>query len=831
MPDVAPLLVAILSLVATVTLGVAIVGRRDLSDPRCRRCKADLRDAAMTGAGACACGSDLSRPRAVRYPYRLRWRTLSVAAMLALGAFLLGLAETRVISSGLGWRYVHPNWYFRLDWLASEGSELDEKVLAQRVQDLRSRDDAASLLGSMLRKPLPPGSSTFVSFAQVVEKAAPRDELAARCAETIASRIALDLGGRTLAFELWGFRYPLTAYMCMCVRVDCVKVDGVEVPFEREGDRFADGASDVWRRFGHSRAVARLPDMPLDRCLVEVEGETIFLPFPVSGDWPMRDATLRRTANPAEWGIEVMRAPFAISNAPTSPAVTLPQGPTQPSARVVALREWFAPFLGNPSGRREPMRLAARTPLTCGVVGILCGLCVLPVFLLVRRASCSRWRLDVAACLGCGSRLRAEGVSVPAQCPECGRETVRLRVGYGTRTVSVALAVTLGVFGAVLLVVFAALFVPLMAARAGDRVHRLVWDTDRVATWSADQRLAGVPPLVELRRALPEPTPISRLVGGGVMDDTSELGLADRMCVRWAAVNDARGREGRPLSRLEQVGWIYAMATGVATATAPDGRGDPSMRLERLRSEFTAMRDAFGYPGIRLPRAVRVDDSIRPRCTQNVEASVVHVRATHGSDSAWTPVLEATVGQATDVGVTDVSFEWSLQGLSSVEGCAGTFEGAVRVFPAAGRVTAVTEPTFNPLDGEAIVTLEIRETGDRDLVTIVADDASVGVALAGSWRLGDVAGPATPSVLGRQVDGAWVGLVSLAEWTGDEMAGQRARRPNELVATFVPDTNAKPVRLPRVGTVSIVWGAETTVRFRRIETSPFDVVTRYELVP
>ncbi|MBL9149472.1 MAG: hypothetical protein JNM94_12350, partial [Phycisphaerae bacterium] len=116
MPDIAPLVIAVLSLLATVTLGVALYGRRDLSSPRCRGCKADVREKAMDGSFTCACGAELLKRRAVKFPYRVRRRWAVVGLAFALAAFGLGVVETRVLSIGLGWRAVYPNWLFNLTW-------------------------------------------------------------------------------------------------------------------------------------------------------------------------------------------------------------------------------------------------------------------------------------------------------------------------------------------------------------------------------------------------------------------------------------------------------------------------------------------------------------------------------------------------------------------------------------------------------------------------------------------------------------------------------------------------------------------------------------------
>jgi hypothetical protein len=861
MPDFAPLLVALLSLAATVTLGIALFGRRDLSSPRCDRCNADLRDAAMSGATECACGTPFARRHAAQFPYRLRRRLAVVGLAFALAALALGMVEARVLSIGLGWRAVQPNWYFNAAWPYGADDVFDGEVLLRRVDALTSRDEARALLDALLSKPVTPGRGGYrvsLALGRLVALAALDKAQAARYARAVVDGAGLEFEDGEIrlgvASSVVGF-----ATNSVIVRIDAVEADGVPVPFERGGEEIGSSSSN-WRLQGMlARTVALVDDLDPVAQGVRVRGEFAILPLDSLAARLPEDPRLASSDDPGAWGVDIARTNFDIQvgSAATGPsAAALTQAPGEQllqllrdAANSAALR----PFAAEPTGRAEPMIVAAAQPLACAAVGAGLGVAALLGLLALRALVVSSWRLDVAACGGCRSSLRGEGRSVPAVCPECGRPTSARDLRYGTRVVRPGLAVALAVPVALGLAALAWLAAPPSASRAAGWLRETLRTPRAVAGWFADHLLAGE------RRSLGgsddidaiwAPLPISPWTD----EERQQCAaiMVDRVASKWRSAFERRTRAGSPPNADELLAWMTAVAGGCRRAADP-------VRAAELHAELEAMAETFGIPALTLPRCVRFGEWIMPQLPQRMRYATHYVQCrTLGGDEfvrRWTPMREfhMTSGVAPEHLLCSVDWRFAgrdraswLLGLpsSALEGLSetipahgalfGTADRVVRVFVRDGPVTVVTDPELNPLDGEAAVTLEIRETGERDLVSIEADDGVVGVALAGSWRLGNDTGNPAQMVLRRELPlhqaGPWVGLASIADWTGDADAGAIDARPDELVATFVPDPDPGPVAVPEIG-VTIVWGAETTVRFRRVPGSPLDPVARYELRP
>jgi hypothetical protein len=825
MPDIAPLLIAILSLVATVTLGVALYGRRDLSSPRCRRCKADVREKAMDGSFTCACGAGLLKRRAVTFPYRLLRRWAAVGLAFALAAIVLGVVETRVLSIGLGWRAVQPDWYFRWAWPYGDDQGFDHEVLAWHVRNLTSRAEARELLDAVIKKPLPRAVKAEDAFASLLAKASPDGERAARTGEFIVAGLTLDVSrdGRSLSLHWPGPGGPFSRGFA--VRVERITRGGDPVRFVRASAHVA-GINESWRLLGDGDLIAHLEDgdayLPAGEIIVY--GDLVCPPAGLTLATLEEDPIIVLEDDPDRWGLDLVRCRFAISTAATP--TTNAGGGASAAAWNPAVATALEPFLGGAEGFVRRPALAAAQPVACAALGLLVGLVTLAGIVAVRLVAVSPWALDVAGCARCRSHVRGAGTTLPHRCPECGVEVTASGVRYALRQVVWPLVVAGGLLVAIVVLASTAFVGPRVVSKMVDR--QTAWASDPVedAGWSGERLLAG-------DRAMGRDLRMRYLGAYQESLDTS-LALARAIAGGWRESESARTAEGRPPRESERVAWMYAVARALSNRFTP---ADP-VRDAELVATFEAMRDEWRLPGVALPRAVRVGERIKPRLRMPFALWIVHIELRDCRNMRvaqdWTSNLKSPLPIAARVGGVHCDMEWTLgQGLDAdaLASHCGTIRGNVHVLPNDGPVTVVTDPALNPLDGGATVTLEIRETGERDLVTITADDAAVGVALAGSWRLGDASGGTPPRVLTRQSGGPWVGLVSVAAWTGDARAGAFDERPDEVVATFVPDPDAGPIELGASGTVTILWGSETTVRFRRVPQREFDMVARYELVP
>src|SRR4051794_1857571 len=76
--SIIPLLALVIAIVGLILLWTGVRGVPEFGEPRCARCKYDLRGFAQEVARVCSeCGADLTRPRAVRFgDYRRRPRRI-----------------------------------------------------------------------------------------------------------------------------------------------------------------------------------------------------------------------------------------------------------------------------------------------------------------------------------------------------------------------------------------------------------------------------------------------------------------------------------------------------------------------------------------------------------------------------------------------------------------------------------------------------------------------------------------------------------------------------------------------------------------------------------
>ncbi|MBL9149798.1 MAG: hypothetical protein JNM94_13995, partial [Phycisphaerae bacterium] len=774
---------------------------------------------------------------------RRRWAVVGLA--FALAAFGLGVVETRVLSIGLGWRAVYPNWLFNLTWRYGQAAAHDRRVLLRRMDALESREEARALLGAVLGRS-DPNRSPFrgdaqSSFARLVAMAAPSGDLAARLGQAFVVGASADGYGRSIVLSFPHIVTGIGEGAVIAVRVDQVLVGGVDVPFERTGDAFA-GADGAWRGWSHGRSMASIPELPesaIDDDSPRVPdlqaiGEVVVLPFTSAHEWWTTDPALATESDPERWGLDVVRVPF-VARGSRNERVNFNGSFPLFTGMPPVVSDRLAPFLGGENGFTLPPLVAASQPIACAVVGVAVGLAALLGIAVVRFATVSPWMLNVAACPRCRSCVRGPGTGLPERCPECGAEADPATVRYGLRVVVRSLAVLGGALVGLAVAALATFVAGAAVERVRASVSAVAWDDNYIATWLAHQSLLGQGIFAESDADPLRPS--IRSIGNGFPDSAAraaaERAFALTIASGWQDAEAERAAAGRPPSMTERLGW-YETVSAMQRRNANDDVG--------LVAACESMRDAWKLPGVTLPRAVRVGERIVPRLCPPYERALRALKVREyrpdRASPGWARLPDSPLGVATEVGSVACELEWRLAFEDDAEGSidqaiGGVVRGSVRVLPNDGSVTVVTDPALNPLDGGATVTLEIRETGERDLVTITADDAAVGVALAGSWRLGGAGAVTALSVVeGEPVPrGPWVGLVSVPAWTGDANAGAFDGRPDEVVATFVPDPNAGPIELDASGIFSILWGAETTVRFRRVPPRGLDVVTRYELVP
>lgn len=130
-----PLLILLLLMGGAVLLAVGFVGRVELADPHCRKCKYSLRGQLMSGAApeACPeCGAPLSDRRAVRFGTRKRGVALMVvgAAMLVLPVLVVVIAAAMSVSS----RSVQSNNALLADLATTADQPWDWREVESRIR-------------------------------------------------------------------------------------------------------------------------------------------------------------------------------------------------------------------------------------------------------------------------------------------------------------------------------------------------------------------------------------------------------------------------------------------------------------------------------------------------------------------------------------------------------------------------------------------------------------------------------------------------------------------------------------------------------------------------
>lgn len=166
-PDVAFLVAIALAFCGIVAVVAGAVGQASLRSPRCRRCRADVRDRAWDSAPRCSCGAALDAHGAVRFVGRER----SLSAVIA-GALL--------VAAGIGVSWWHLS-------LREQGLSWRELLPASwEVANLRSDREPNNALDSLRRR----------AAAQTIS---PADRAAALDAIGASPSARRDLASRTIA--------------------------------------------------------------------------------------------------------------------------------------------------------------------------------------------------------------------------------------------------------------------------------------------------------------------------------------------------------------------------------------------------------------------------------------------------------------------------------------------------------------------------------------------------------------------------------------------------------------------------------------------------------
>lgn len=132
-PDPAFLLAIALAFCGVVAIVCGLLGQVSLRHPRCRRCRADVRDRAWDASPTCACGADLTRHGAVRFAGRERSVTAAVAGViLVLAGIGITQFQLSLRAEGRSWREILP--------------------AAWEIGNLRSGRDPNEALRSLIRR-------------------------------------------------------------------------------------------------------------------------------------------------------------------------------------------------------------------------------------------------------------------------------------------------------------------------------------------------------------------------------------------------------------------------------------------------------------------------------------------------------------------------------------------------------------------------------------------------------------------------------------------------------------------------------------------------------
>ncbi|MBL9150738.1 MAG: hypothetical protein JNM94_18780 [Phycisphaerae bacterium] len=817
MLDVAPLLVALLLFAATLTFGRWLVGHRDRSTPRCRRCGADARPHAWDDPPTCACGHSLSAPGGIRLPRRRRRRLLVVAAVAALAAVALGAWSVQVRSGGAGWTNRLPARV--LAWLAPVVAEYDDFELLRRSRQRISPSEAEALLDAQLRL-VSQGSAQNESIVTEVVRtlssvAQPRGALADRVASWRAGALLAGVTPRETGTTI-DLAVPteigLDPGFPMYVRPLEVRIDDVAVPF-----RSVNALESGW--LSVAGAAARI-DVPLmvarDPASVVVEVEVILAPGLSS---EVRHRLVPTFGpDPLAWGVPMGRVRTSVTGVDA-----LAVSPNTTFASPVVAR-MPAPWLyrsGAWGWFVEPMTPRVTYPvvercrhLAIGALGVAAGLLAFIALVLARTVARRRARLMPPACRRCDALLRGDATHLPERCTECGHATTGAgAVLYARPPVRrVAFVVALSVF-----LSGAAIAVGLWGSIGARRLDRAL-----VVALVTPEAYGAWYGAVALDREYGRGADARRDWAWSRLPTPEHMSNADRLVATRAAADvvmrDWRGHEDLLQGVARHVGQSCFASLGRALqrAVAAD-IVDRDAALATIRE----MIQAASLADLGVPLAVRVGKPFRvvARSLSSETAVVVREVRADGTKGAWSRPDDCMFDAPKEPGEFSLTLEWGIVFVEMNEQlkalAATTIEERLEMFPLTGRETRsivaladtegdieLTDARFDPIMAVPEVLLYLRPAGEHVEATIAAWLYGYNVGLRGEWTL-ELPGGAVVAASGQSGSNA-VGI------------GRRPDgAPERIVARYRPIA-AGAAGEPRRGRgPSFIWAAPTEIVFER----------------
>jgi hypothetical protein len=817
MLDVAPLLVALLLFAATLTFGRWLVGQRDRSAPRCRRCGADARPHAWDDTPTCACGQSLAAPGGIRLPRRRRVRTLAIAAVAALAAVALGAWSVRVRCGGEGWISLLPSRV--LASIAPALADFDEFALARRSREAISPSEAEALLDAHLRLLHDGGSANPAIDADVVQTLAPiaqpRGALADRVASWLVEALLAGVTPRETGTTIdllvvtdAGFGPGFASF----VRPVEVRIDGVPVAF-----RSVDALESGWLSVAGTAARIDVPDIVAgDPASVVVDVEAVVVPG------LSREVRHRLVPtfgpDPLAWDIPVGRVRIAIAGVDAlllspqaSNAFPVVARPTVSWPSRMGAWGWLV----EPSSARvvHPLVEASRHA-AIAALGVAAGLLAVVALWLARAAARRRPRLEPPGCRRCGAILRGDGSLLPERCAECGSATsgagAVLHAPPPVRRIVFVPALSVLAGGAALAVGLWGL--------AGTRLL----DRALVAALVTPASYGAWYGHVALDREYGRGADARRDWVWGRLPTPEHMSNADRAAATRAAADvvmrDWRRHEDLSPAVARHVGQSCFAGLGKALQRAAEAG---IVERDAATATIREMVDAAHLAELGVPLAVRAGMPFRvaARSMPNEAAIVVREIRPDGTKGQWSRPDDCTFDAPKEPCEFTLALEWGLVFVEMSEQykplAATTIErrlenlsvtgsgtwSVVAVADAEGEID-LADPSLDPIAAAPEVMLRLRPAGDHVEATIGLWLHGYNVGLRGEWTLELSDGP----------------LVMTSGPNSSTFAGiGRLPRPlpDRIVARYRATPHDPLANPRRARGQSLVWTRPTEITFER----------------
>lgn len=458
MPDWFLLASGIATVIATIVAVMAAVGFVDPSQPRCRRCRRDVRSFAWRTPCTCECGADLARSNAVRGKRRRR-RWLVVVALVAI-ALCAGLVATahRLRAEGGQWRDLLPAGTFgRL--LGMDPSEENRLSLGARLDRGVSAGEARALIAGVLASPLasnPAGAEDLSTIVgEVIGATPPGTELPDGAADAVLDGQILLTPESIDGWRQIVFAPDASSLFSGFLDISRITIDGTDVEWRALGPGQA--RVDRWIPFVQDvRIEVREGNDAVDNGTAQaarVEGRLAIVPgwtMPPGVDGLLRARQARGTATGVPISIDV----DASAMPPIVGAVRVEAAAAGAGSVSNRGGQWWRA----PRAFLDPY--AALWPFLSVCAGSAVGGIVGACALLFAVSAGRGWHgLAPPRCARCGSLQRGTGDALPERCAECGSDPrgpgaavfIRRRVSLASLAVTVPITLIGGAVCAIIL--------------------------------------------------------------------------------------------------------------------------------------------------------------------------------------------------------------------------------------------------------------------------------------------------------------------------------------------------------------------------------------------